>query len=284
MLSSESLSNKVIIITGGGTGLGKSMAEAFAYLGANVAICSRKAEVIEATAKEISEKTGKNILAIACDVRDYSQIENVLQTTIATFGKVDVWINNAAGNFISPTERLSNRAFDSVVDIVLKGSYNGALAAGKYWIENKMKGLILNIVTTYSWTGSGFVVPSAIAKAGVLNMTKSLAAEWGKYGIRSNAIAPGPFPTQGAWQRLFPEALAKKLDPLNKIPLKRYGEHYELANLASYLVSDFSSYVNGEVVTIDGGEWLYGAGEFTYLDQIPGEMWDIIEQQTKGKK
>jgi NAD(P)-dependent dehydrogenase (short-subunit alcohol dehydrogenase family) len=193
-------------------------------------------------------------------------------------------VNNAAGNFISPTERLSPKAFDVIVDIVLKGSYNCSLLMGQYWIKNKIAGTVLNIVTTYSWTGSGYVVPSAVAKAGVLTMTRSLAAEWAKYKIRTNAIAPGPFPTQGAFSRLFPEGLKEKIDPLKRIPLKRYGEHQELANLAAYLMSDFSAYVNGEVVTIDGGEWIYNAGEFTGLDAVPQEMWDHIEKEIRGKK
>ena len=175
-----------------------------------------------------------------------------------------------------PTERLSPKAFDVIVDIVLKGSYNCSLLMGQYWIKNKIEGTVLNIVTTYLWTGSGYVVPSAVAKAGVLSMTRSLAAEWAKYKIRTNAIAPGPFPTQGAFSRLFPEGLKEKIDPLKRIPLKRYGEHQELAN--------FSAYVNGEVVTIDGGEWLYNAGEFTGLDAVPQEMWDHIEKEIRGKK
>ncbi|MEP4599119.1 MAG: SDR family oxidoreductase, partial [Cyclobacteriaceae bacterium] len=196
-------------------------------------------------------------------------------------GGIDVLLNNAAGNFISPTERLSHRAFDTVVDIVLKGSYNFTLAVGKDWIEEKKAGNILSIVTTYAWTGSGYVVPSACAKAGVLAMTRSLGVEWAKYGIRANAIAPGPFPTKGAWDRLLPGGLKEKFDPANKVPVGRVGEHQELANLAAYLVSDYSAYVNGEVITIDGGEWLKGAGEFNQLDQVPDELWDAMEMGRK---
>ncbi|WP_240337185.1 SDR family oxidoreductase [Rufibacter psychrotolerans] len=283
MLREGALTGKTIIITGGGTGLGKSMGLYFLQLGANLVITSRKWEVLEKTAREMAEQTGGQVLPVACDVRKPLEVEAMLHATLQRFGAVHGLLNNAAGNFISPTERLSPKAFDVIVDIVLKGSYNCTLTLGKHWIEHQQPGTILNIVTTYAWTGSGYVVPSATAKAGVLAMTRSLAAEWAKYGIRSNAIAPGPFPTEGAWSRLFPEALAKKLDPLNRIPVKRYGEHQELANLAAYLISDFSAYVNGEVITIDGGEWLYGGGEFNYLDQVPHEMWDTIEQMVRGK-
>ena len=281
MFREGALNDKVIMVTGGGTGLGKSMATYFSELGAKVMICSRKLEVLEVTAKEIHEKTGNEVLPLACDVRNYENVEEVIKSTKEAFGKIDVLLNNAAGNFISPTERLSSNAFDTIIDIVLRGSYNFTLATGKDWISEKRPGNILNIVTTYAWTGSGYVVPSAASKAGVLAMTRSLAVEWAKYGIRSNAIAPGPFPTEGAWSRLLPGDLKKKYDPANKVPVGRVGEHQELANLAAYLVSDYSSYVNGEVITIDGAEWLKGAGEFNMLDQIPDELWDAMEMGRK---
>ena len=217
---------------------------------------------------------------MACDVRNPMEIENVLAETIAKFGRVDGLLNNSAGNFISPTERLSYKAFDTIVDIVLRGTYYFTLAVGKYWIENKIKGTVLNISTTYATTGSGYVVPSAVAKGGALIMTKSLAAEWGKYGIRLNAIAPGPFPTKGAWDRLFPEPLASMMDPTSRIPLKRVGEHGELANLAAYLLSDYSGYITGESITIDGGEVL-GAGEFSHLESVTSEQWDMIGETIK---
>ena len=281
MLRDGALDNKTIIITGGGTGLGKSMATYFLKLGANVVICSRRLEVLENTAKELEELTGGKILAIACDVRKTEQIENVIARTIETFGKVDGLVNNSAGNFISPTERLSYKAVDTVVDIVLRGTYYFTLALGKYWIENKIKGNVLNISTTYAWTGSGWVVPSAMAKAGVLAMTKSLAFEWAEHGIRLNAIAPGPFPTKGAWDRLFPEELAKKFSFENRIPLQRVGDHQELTNLAAYLISDFSAYMTGEVITLDGGEVL-AAGQFNFLKEVSDEQWDAIEDQIKN--
>jgi NAD(P)-dependent dehydrogenase (short-subunit alcohol dehydrogenase family) len=282
MLKSNALKGKTIIITGGGTGLGKSMGTYFLELGANLVITSRKKEVIEKTARELTEKTGGKVLAIPCDVRKYDEVENVIQTTENELGQIHGVLNNAAGNFISPTERLSHRAFDIVVDIVLKGTYYTTLAAGKNWIKKKQPGIFLNIVTTYAWTGSGYVVPSACGKAGVLALTRSLAVEWAKYNIRSNAIAPGPFPTEGAWSRLLPGDLVKQFDPAGRVPLKRVGDHQELANLAAYLISDYSGYINGEVITIDGGEWLRHGGEFSHLEEIPDEMWDSVEKM-RGK-
>jgi NAD(P)-dependent dehydrogenase (short-subunit alcohol dehydrogenase family) len=284
MLRDDALKGRTIVITGGGTGLGKAMGTYFLQLGANLVITSRKMEVIEETARELEAATGGKVLAVACDVRDYAQVEHVLEASLQTFGKVDSLINNAAGNFISPTERLSANAFSTIIDIVLKGSVNCSLAFGKHWIKEKQEANILNIVTTYAFTGSAYVVPSACAKGGVLAMTRSLAVEWGKYGIRTNAIAPGPFPTKGAWERLLPGDLAEKFNFKNRVPLKRLGEHQELANLAAFLVSGFSAYINGEVITIDGGEWLQGAGQFNGLEAIPAEMWDTLEQMTRATK
>ncbi|GAB4396096.1 MAG: SDR family oxidoreductase [Microscillaceae bacterium] len=286
MLKEGALRDKTIVITGGGTGLGRSMTKYFLELGANVVITSRKFNILEQTANELVAETGGKVLPVACDVRHYEEVKHMQSLALETFGAVHAVVNNAAGNFISPTERLSPRAFDTIVDIVLRGSYNCTLAFGKDWIEKKQAGTFLNISVSYAWTGSGFTVPSACAKAGVLALTRSLAAEWGRYGIRSNAIAPGPFPTEGAWSRLFPEealpkSLVEKLRPENAIPLGRVGEHQELANLAAYLVSDYSAYINGEVVTIDGGEWLLGAGEFNKMREVPDEMWDAIENQIR---
>jgi NAD(P)-dependent dehydrogenase (short-subunit alcohol dehydrogenase family) len=284
MLKEGALKDKVILVTGGGTGLGKEMATYMSRLGAKIAILSRKEEVLKKSAQEMSSASGNEVMPITCDIRKYEDVEKSLEAIENQLGKLTSVLNNAAGNFVSPTERLSHRAFDTVVDIVLRGSYNVTLAMGKKWLSENQKGTFLNIVTTYAWTGSGYVVPSACAKAGVLALTRSLAVEWGKYGIRSNAIAPGPFPTQGAWTRLFPGDLAKKIDPIQRIPLGRVGEYHELANLAAYLISDYSGYINGEVVTIDGGEWLKGAGEFNQFEMIPDALWDAYEQMRKGSK
>ncbi|MEC7851040.1 MAG: SDR family oxidoreductase [Bacteroidota bacterium] len=283
MLKENSLENKVILVTGGGSGLGKSMVKYFLELGANVVITSRREELLIEVAKEFNSKHNSEVFPIACDVRKIDEVENVINKSYKKFGKIDCLVNNAAGNFISPTERLSTRAFDAVIDIVLKGTINFTLTLGKKWIKDKSDGNVLNIVTTYSWTGSGYVVPSACAKAGVLSMTRSLAVEWAKYKIRSNAIAPGPFPTKGAWERLLPGDLKEKFDPSKKVPVGRVGEHQELSNLAAYLLSDYSSYINGEVITIDGAEWLKGAGQFNHLEMITDQMWDMFEMMRKKK-
>lgn len=284
MLPKESYKGKTIIITGGGTGLGKSVATYLSSLGANIVITSRRLEVIEATAIEIESQTGGKVLAAAGDVRNMEDVENVLNKAIETFGQVDALLNNAAGNFVSPTERLSHRAFESVIGIVLNGTINFTLATGKYWIKNNIKGNILNITTTYAFTGTAFTVPSACAKAGVLALTRSLAVEWGKkYGIRVNAVSPGPFPTEGAWQRLIPENLKDLVDPTKRVPLNRVGEHQELANLCAYLMSDFAAYINGADITIDGGEWLMGAGTFNGYLGIPEQMWDMLDAMRKPK-
>ena len=258
------------------------MATRFAELGADLVITSRRQNVIDETAKALREHGGK-VLAISCDVRDTEQVESMVEQTVSEFGTIDILLNNAAGNFISPTENLSSNAFRTIVDIVLNGTFHCTQAVGKVMRKNK-SGVILNIVTTYAWTGSGYVVPSACAKAGVLAMTRSLAVEWAKYGIRTAAIAPGPFPTKGAWSRLAPPGLGIEKKMKERIPLKRVGEHIELANLATYLVSDQAAYINGEVVTIDGGEWLKGAGEMNELEKIPKAAWKLLQMKRKKKK
>ncbi|WP_293912436.1 MULTISPECIES: SDR family oxidoreductase [unclassified Sphingobacterium] len=280
-LKENALKGKTIVVTGGGTGLGRKMATYFLELGANIVITSRKIDVLEITAKEMMAEKGGTVLPVACDIRNIEEVEHLLSATEERFGRVDALLNNAAGNFISPTERLSANAFSTIIDIVLKGTVNCTLTFGKNWIAKKQQASVLNIITTYAFTGSGYVVPSAVAKGGVLTLTKSLAAEWGKYGIRHNAIAPGPFPTKGAWDRLLPGDLAEKFDFKNRVPLKRVGDHQELANLAAFLVSDFANYINGEIITIDGGEWLQGAGQFSGFEAIPEEMWDMIEQSIR---
>lgn len=282
MFKEDLLKEKTIIVTGGGTGLGKSMAARFGELGANLVIASRREQVIQDAADEL-RKTGADVLGIPCDVRDPANVKEMVDAAKNKFGKIDVLLNNAAGNFISPTENLSPNGFKAVVDIVLNGTFNCTHAVGKEMIADG-GGSILNIVTTYAWTGSGYVVPSAAAKAGVLAITRSLAVEWAKYGIRSNAIAPGPFPTKGAWSRLAPPGLGIEKKMKNRIPLKRFGEHIELANLASYLLSDEAGYINGEVVTIDGGEWLKGAGQFNELEKMPKMAWKAMDAMRKKSK
>ncbi len=282
MLPPDSFRGQTIVVTGGGTGLGRSMGEYFASLGANLAICGRRRDVLDKTAAEISPSG--EVLAVGCDVRQPEQVEAMLAAVRERFGRIHGLVNNAAGNFICPTERLSYNAFNSVVDIVLKGTYNCTLAVGKRWIAEKTPGSILNISTTYAWTGSGFVVPSAVAKAGALIMIRSLASEWGKYGIRLNAIAPGSFPTEGAWSRLRPPGVNDGKEAFQKVPLGRTGEHQELSNLAAYLLSDFAAYITGACVTIDGGAWLRGAGQFNGLEEVSSEQWDTLQAMMKPRK
>lgn len=281
MLRDNALEGKCYWVTGGGTGLGKSMATYLVALGAKVAISGRREQKLIEAQEEISKT---NIFPVVCDVREIGEVETAFKQIIKEFGKIDGLLNNAAGNFISPTERLSARAFDIIIDIVLKGTKNCTLTCGKHWIQHKQPAVVLNIVTTYAFTGSAYVVPSATAKAGVLALTRSLAVEWAKYGIRHNAIAPGPFPTKGAWDRLFPKEMADKMKLEDRIPLKRVGEHQELANLAAYLLSDFSAYINGEIVTIDGGEWLQGAGQFNNLSMITEQEWDMLEKIVRSNQ
>lgn len=279
MFRSDLLAGKRVLVTGGGTGLGKSMARRFLELGAALVICGRRADVLRETAEELARTTGGTVATHAVDIRDAAAVEAMVEAIWAD-GPLDALVNNAAGNFIARTEDLSPRALDAVVNIVLHGTAYVTLACGKRWLAAKRKATVLSIVTTYAWTGSAYVVPSAMAKAGVLAMTRSLAVEWGGRGVRLNAIAPGPFPTPGAWERLVPRAeFARSLETSN--PLGRPGEHIELANLASFLLADEAGYINGECVTIDGGEWLQGAGQFSFLRKMTDADWDSIKPRKK---
>jgi len=279
MFQSTLLAGKRILITGGGTGLGYSMGRRFLELGARLAICGRRVEVLEKAAASLSAETGGEVATVGCDLRDAAAVEAMVEQIWAK-GPLDALVNNAAGNFIARTEELSPRAVDAVLNIVLHGTVYVTLACGKRWLAAGRAASVLSIVTTYAWTGSAYVVPSAMAKAGVLAMTRSLAVEWGGRGIRFNAVAPGPFPTEGAWQRLVPKPeLAAVFESRN--PLKRAGRHRELADLAAYLMADGSAYVNGDCVTIDGGAWLEGAGQFSFVGEL---MSDADWQALKGSR
>ena len=277
MFQENLLKGRAIFLTGGGTGLGRSMALRFAELGARMFVVGRREEPLRATCDEIHRAGGSAAFA-SCDVRDYGSVEAAAAKAEEQFGEINVLVNNAAGNFMARTEKLTPNAFNAVVGIVLNGTFHCTQVFGKRWISRKLGGSVLNIVTTYAAAncGSGFVVPSACAKAGVLAMTTSLAVEWGKYHIRLNAIAPGPFPTEGAWSRLMPSKQFEE-HAKDKHPMKRFGKHEELANLAAFLVSDMAEYINGECVVIDGGQWLRGAGEFNELLMLPEAAWDAME-------
>jgi NAD(P)-dependent dehydrogenase (short-subunit alcohol dehydrogenase family) len=279
MFQPDLLKAKRILITGGGTGLGYAMGLRALELGAELVICGRREQVLADAAAKLAAETGGKIETLGCDLRDAAAVEGMLDAIWAD-GPLDALVNNAAGNFIARSEELSPRAIDAVLGIVLHGSAYCTTGCGRRWLSAGRRGTVLSIVTTYAWTGSAYVVPSAMAKAGVLAMTRSLAVEWGPRGIRLNAIAPGPFPTPGAWERLVPRPeLARAFETKN--PLRRVGEHGELANLAAFLLSDFSGYINGEVVTIDGGEWLQGAGQFNFLDRLSDADWQALKPKSK---
>jgi NAD(P)-dependent dehydrogenase (short-subunit alcohol dehydrogenase family) len=279
MFRTDLLHNKRILITGGGTGLGKAMAKRFLELGATVYICGRREEVLQKTVAELS--ANGPIRALPCDVRNLDAVES-MSDSIWKDAPLDILVNNAAGNFIARTEELSPRAFESVIGIVLLGTLHATMACGRRWLKANHKGTVLSISATYAPVGSAYVVPSAVSKAGVEALMRSLAVEWGNRGIRMNAIAPGPIPTQGAFSRVLPrpdlEALA-----LDRNPLHRFGTTEELANLAAFLVSDGSGYINGEVIRMDGGEFLQGAGEFSNLGRaLTEEDWKSIKPKKSG--
>jgi NAD(P)-dependent dehydrogenase (short-subunit alcohol dehydrogenase family) len=264
MFHKDLLQHKRILITGGGTGLGKGMAARFLELGAIVYICGRRQEVLKTTADEL--KTKGPIHAIACDVRSLEAVDQMMES-IWKEGALDILVNNAAGNFIARTEELSPRAWESVINIVLMGTLHCTMACGRRWLAAKHPGTVLSISATYASVGSAYVVPSAVSKAGVEALMRSLAVEWGNRDIRMNAIAPGPIPTQGAFSRLLPHS-GLEAAALDRNPLHRFGTIEELANLAAFLVSDGSVYINGEVIRMDGGEFLQGAGEFSALGRV----------------
>jgi NAD(P)-dependent dehydrogenase (short-subunit alcohol dehydrogenase family) len=276
MFRNDLLQHKRILITGGGTGLGKAMAQRFLELGATGYICGRRGDVLQQTAAEISQATSGKIRALPCDVRNLDAVESMIES-IWKDGALDILVNNAAGNFIARTEELSLRAFDAVLNIVLHGTLHATMACGRRWLQAKQKGTVLSISATYAPVGSAYVVPSAVAKAGVEALMRSLAVEWGDRGIRMNAIAPGPIPTQGAFSRVLPRPELEKL-ALERNPLHRFGTVEELANLAAFLVSDGSGYINGEVIRMDGGEFLQGAGEFSNLGRLlTDEDWESLK-------
>ncbi|XP_037025199.1 2,4-dienoyl-CoA reductase, mitochondrial-like [Bradysia coprophila] len=283
MLPPGTFSGKTALITGGGTGLGKAMALMLGTLGASVAILGRRLHVLEQTAKELESQTGNRVLACSADVRDPAAVKSAIDLVEKELGLPTIIVNNAAGNFISPTERLSPNAFKTIIDIVLNGTANVTLDMGKRLIAAQKGASFLTITTTYTYRGSAFVVPSATAKAGIENMVRSLASEWGRYGIRLNCVAPGPIDTGtdgGAWSRLDPTGAFKDV-AIDKLPVGRFGDPAEVSNLACYLLSDYSSFITGETILLDGGELGFGAGEFNNLTQVSNEQWDLMEKMIR---
>lgn len=275
------LKDKRILVTGGGTGLGEVMSEAYARLGATVYICGRRASVLDETAKKISGQTGSTVKAIACDIRVAEAVDDMVAQIWADGGALSGLVNNAAGNFISRTKDLSPRGFNAIADIVFRGSFYVTLACGKRWIDGGDKASVISILTTWIWNGGPFTVPSAMSKAELNIMTKSLATEWGPNGIRLNAIAPGPFPTKGAWDRLSPQS-ANRGETRNPIPMGRNGEMAELANLAVFLMADGCEYLTGQTIAIDGAMHLSSGGNFAALSALGDSDWERIRGEIRG--
>ena len=275
MFKDNLLENKRILITGGGTGLGKEMATHFAMHGAELYICGRRENVLSETAAEISETYGTKVNYQTLDIRASKDVDDYIEF-IFEKGPLDGLVNNAAGNFISPTKDLSHKGFDAIANIVFHGTFYMTHSVGKRWIELGHKGSIVNILTTWIWTGSPYVVPSAMSKSGIHAMTQSLAAEWGKYGIKINGIAPGPFPTKGAWERLNPGNNDDGMT--NTVPLGRVGELEELQNIATFLMADGCDYLTGQTIGLDGGQYLTGGGTFSQLDKLSDEDWENMRK------
>ncbi|MEO8499867.1 MAG: SDR family oxidoreductase [Vicinamibacteria bacterium] len=275
------LGSRTLLITGGGTGLGRSMALKCAGLGAKVAIVGRREEPLQATVNDIEKAGGKAAFA-RCDVRDSTSVRMAFDLIEASLGPINALVNNAAGNFLCASEDLSDNAFDAVVKIVLYGTFNCTRELGQRLIERKAEGHVLSIVTSYATTGSAFVLPSASAKAGVLAMMRSLAVEWATYGIRLNAVAPGPFRTEGAFSRLMVGELEKQA--LRRVPSRRFGDHDELSNLIAYILSDASPYQTGDCVTIDGAEGLFSGQQFAGFAHIDRAEAKAAMSSAKPKK
>ena len=280
MFSKDALKGQRILVTGGGSGLGKEMSRHFLKHGSEVVICGRRESVLEDTVKELTDETGGKISCFALDIRDSLAIESSVEELFAE-KPITGLINNAAGNFISRTKDLSPNGFNAIASIVFHGTFYITNAIGKRWIENKQKGSIVSILATWVWTGSPYVIPSAMSKSGLATMTRSLAAEWGNRGIRLNAISPGPFPTKGAWDRLAPGG--KGANMMESIPMKRTGELSELANLATFLMADGVDYLTGEIITIDGAQWLNHAGNFyEMLKDVTDQEWEQLRNMIKA--
>jgi NAD(P)-dependent dehydrogenase (short-subunit alcohol dehydrogenase family) len=276
------LKGKRILITGGGTGLGKEMAEDYLRLGADVYICGRRKNVLDDTAKELMDKHGGSVKTHSVDIRVAAAVDDMIGEIWADGGALTGLVNNAAGNFISPTKDLTPKGFDAISGIVFHGSFYVTHACGKRWIEGGTKASVISILTTWIWNGGPFTVPSAMSKAGINIMTKSLAAEWGRYGIRLNAIAPGPFPTEGAWARLSPGQSTDGEQSRDGIPMGRVGEMAELKNLATFLMSDGCEYLTGQTIAIDGGGFNSGAGNFSRLSNLSDEEWDNMREMIRS--